>query len=192
MWLFNAGYIIYELAEMEVKRKKYFGLDSVSNVFDVIISINWIILAILRFGARLFKSSSYFEIDILLKSETTNTSTSGAFDGRDNHNAKYTVVFMGLWSIQIIVLWIRVIGLLQRTEIMGPLLRMSMNIISGVLNFFVLLIFRSTGFVFAMFYIVGGDLDRDLRCGDLVIDATLAKCQEVEQPLNGIRSTGYT
>ena len=78
------------------------------------------------------------------------------------HNKVLVVAYMTLMGVQIIVLWVRLTGILQRTAFMGPLLGMMANLLKEVLTFFVVIILLLIGFMFALYYVAGGDLDRDV------------------------------
>merc|ERR1712176_1094160 len=147
MWISNLGYILYELLEFRTKGAQYFSMDSIINVLDDIICVNWIILFVCRFlaswgfAADLDDGTPYEgepgidpTIDRANHPELEDTS---AWDRTDptKRNERYTIFYMTFWSIQVIVLWIRAVGLLQTTEIMGPQLRKMLLVFKDVLSF---------------------------------------------------------
>ena len=157
-WIMNAGYIAYEISEMMHKGSKYFSADSILNVFDVIISLNWIILASIRFFPQFWFGLEYCATTT---SDDTAHEDYGTVNGctRDSHNSTLVLIYMAIWSIQSVILWVRVIGLFQRTEALGPFLRVLVQIFKDILSFFFLAVVVFIGFIFALYFIIAGDLD---------------------------------
>ena len=143
IWIFNAGYVLFEFEEAMFKRKKYFA--AVTNYWDIIISVDWILLFLMRFTHDLWYESDYDEND-----DAKNV---------DLRNSTLTEVYMALWGVQCVLLWTRLTTLLQRSSRVGPLIQMVMNMIVDVVNFVLVLFVFTMGFVFAIFYIAGGDVD---------------------------------
>ena len=195
MWCCNAGYILYELLEWESKGAQYFAMDSLINIFDTIISVNWIILFVLRVMAgaipALTGENYYGEppLDPTIDRNLTQVIGTSAETRTDPavRNERYTILYMALWSIQIIILWVRIVGLLQRTEMMGPLLRMMIYVAKDILQFLILVVAISTGFLWAVYYIVGGDIDRDVTCDALLEEYQWDDCEEASEAINSVR-----
>eukprot|EP01083_Nonionella_stella_P075254 204496_1 len=213
MWVCNAGYIIYEGLELEQKRAQYFAMDSMINVLDTWIVINWVVLFVMRIGAIGFapdvtdRDAGWCDpvcdgrempyvgpdrtdptIDVWAVNNGTDTEMS-LLERRDplKRNERYTIVFMAFWGIQLIVLWIRIVGLLQRTEILGPLLTMLVRVLKDVTSFLILVMAITCGFLFAVHYIVGGDIDRDVQCDLSYTRDEVDICIEVSQAINSVR-----
>ncbi len=60
MWMCNLSYVGCEIQEFIHKGHKYFAMDSLLNIFDVIISFNWVALFLIRVKPEMFQSD-YFE-----------------------------------------------------------------------------------------------------------------------------------
>ena len=151
-WFMNLGYIAYEISEMLHKKSEYFSTDSILNVFDVIISVNWIILAYIRFFPELCFGLEYCKTD---DDDDSNECTD------ESHNSTLVLIYMSFWSIQCVILWVRVIGMFSRTDALGPFLRVLVLIFRDILGFFVLAFVVFLGFIYALYYIIAGDLDRE-------------------------------
>ena len=166
VWVFNAGFVLYEFMELAIRRPSgYFQY--YSNWVGFITSIIWVILAILRF-ATLFKwRQSYycedikcddfpsFEPDPCPGDPDWNNDTS---DHPCFRNTPLTEIYMIFWAIQVVLLWCRMSALLQRNRHAGPLLRMILNMMAEIASFALLLFLFMVGFVLAVLYIVGGDV----------------------------------
>ena len=194
MWMSNGGFILYEFLEFESKGALYFSMDSIINVFDIIISVNWAILFFLRFSAAVWTGSDYMgdpaedpSIDRAGHPELEGESAWTRTDPT-KRNESYTIIFMAFWSVQMIVLWIRTVGLLQRTEIMGPLLKMMLYVAKDVASFLIVVIAVTFGFLFAVHFIVAGDIDRDVTCEVLTPEYEFDGCEEAEININSARA----
>eukprot|EP01083_Nonionella_stella_P132239 401986_1 len=200
MWICNWGYILFEVLELESRRAQYFAMDSMNNRLDMCMSINWILLFILRICAIQFvpEINDYdgnkipYVGDAQLEHMPNATNSEMAVlerhQGALKRNEPYTIVYMSLWSIQIIILWVRVVGLLQRTKTIGPLLRMISIVVKDVISFLILLIALTFGFLFAVRYVIGGDIDPDVTCD---MSEEIDDCAEASQPLDNIISIAF-
>ena len=180
-WIMNVGYIFYEISEAFHKGAKYFSLDSILNVFDVIISFNWIVLLFIRCFPDVWEEVFGWEYcdpccdhddsnDCKEKADCIAYCGGGGNDeyevchygcSNTSHNRTLTLIYMAFWSVQCVILWIRVIGLFQRTKLLGPFLRVLMIIFTDLLSFFLLAGVVFAGFTYALYFIVAGDFERD-------------------------------
>lgn len=140
LWVASAGYVLYEILEFADSPKEYFS--SMTNYWDILIALNWILLFYLRF---------IFQPDLEYDS-------AGTFDEQKQRNTMSTEIYMGGWSLQCVILWTRVASLFKISERAGPLIRMIMNMLGDVANFFLIWFLFYIGGSFAAFYIIGYDL----------------------------------
>merc|ERR1719242_857157 len=150
MWIFNAGYALYELMEMTFRGIEYFS-DS-TNYFDMAIMLNWAILGFMRLVVH---TDQHGEC-----SHDSDAECRG-----DARNSNSTTVYMTLFAVQIIILYCRIATIFSRSKELGPFIRMIGGMIDDIANFiFVTLIFF-LGFVQALRYVVAQDVGSDV-CGD--------------------------
>ncbi len=83
-----------------------------SNLFDTFISINWILLAFLRFFAP------------LILPENLIYSASGK-DDLNARNKMTNIIYMFLFGIQMCLLYLRFATILSRSRTLGPFVRMT-------------------------------------------------------------------
>ncbi|ETO16910.1 hypothetical protein RFI_20427, partial [Reticulomyxa filosa] len=154
-------YVTYEMLQLILEGRNY--LADVLNYWDICIVIVWTALAIMRFVLpwKGVLSPKYWGIS---DNET-------AVDAR---NKPYTQVYMVLWGVQCVLLWTRIAGILQRIPSTGSLLKTVAKMIQDVANFFLILIVLTTGFVFAMYYIVSTDLS-----GNCAVNSSLGTFSSV-------------
>ena len=93
LWGCSAGYVVYEVLELIDSPKEYFN--SMTNYWDIIISVNWVILAYLRF----------------IDPPDLEYGTDGTVDYNKQRNQVATEIYMAVWAMQCVILWTR--GLLQ-------------------------------------------------------------------------------
>lgn len=89
LWVCSAGYVVYEVLEFVDSPKEYFS--SFTNYWDVLISINWIILFYLRF----------------VRTPDFQYGVDGTLDETAQRNTLATEIYMGVWSVQCVILWTR-------------------------------------------------------------------------------------
>eukprot|EP00485_Elphidium_margaritaceum_P010787 CAMPEP_0202689798 /NCGR_PEP_ID=MMETSP1385-20130828/4982_1 /ASSEMBLY_ACC=CAM_ASM_000861 /TAXON_ID=933848 /ORGANISM="Elphidium margaritaceum" /LENGTH=1408 /DNA_ID=CAMNT_0049344987 /DNA_START=72 /DNA_END=4298 /DNA_ORIENTATION=+ len=139
LWVSSVGYVVSEVLEFVDSPKEYFS--SMANYFDVLITINWLVLCYLRFS----------ETDLQY-------GDNGTLDEVAQRNQRTTEIYMAIWSLQCVILWTRVASLFKISQRAGPLLRMIMNMLGDVANFFLIWILFFIGGAFAAYYIIGDDL----------------------------------
>ncbi|ETO14202.1 hypothetical protein RFI_23171, partial [Reticulomyxa filosa] len=151
LWISSAGYVANEVLEFVDAPDEYFA--SFSNYWDVLIAFDWIALGYLRFGS----------------SPNLVYNTNGQLDENQTRNEKATEIYMFFWSVQSVLLWSRVVKIFQISRGTGPLIRMIINMLSDVTNFGLISILFLIGITFAMYYIIGTDLEQvtDSRLGTL-------------------------
>ena len=118
MWIFNVGYWVTEISELFMYGRQYFN--DVGNVWDLFIILNWIIIAIVRFGCiTSFPESSCTE-----------------------NNGSAVITHMFVFCIQIVILWSRIALIFKTNRVFGPFLLMIPAMIKDIINWvFVLSIF---------------------------------------------------
>ena len=89
LWVCSAGYVVYEILEFVDSPKEYFS--SFTNYWDVLISLNWIVLFYLRF----------------VRPQNLQYGVDGTLDERAQRNQLPTEIYMGVWSVQCVILWTR-------------------------------------------------------------------------------------
>eukprot|EP01084_Bolivina_argentea_P243021 407504_1 len=138
MWIYNIGYILFEMMEMTFRGVEY--CSDYTNYFDLFIMLNWVILGVMRFV--LYSDHIGKQKDL---------------------NSTATLLYMVVFGIQICVLYCRIATIFIRTKNLGPFIRMIGEMLDDVLNFaFVSLIFF-LGFTVALRYILADDATQE--CG---------------------------
>ena len=137
MWIFNLGFIVYELQEMidgGVASYFNYATSGYLNLFDFLISINWIIIFIVR-----------------------------CIVGSEHHDDPVTVTYMVLWCIQCVLLSIRTLTLFKTSKHLGVFLRMLQLMFMDVCKFAAVLTIIFIGFLFGVWMIVADDyVDSDV------------------------------
>eukprot|EP01084_Bolivina_argentea_P004429 8417_1 len=140
MWIFNVGFILGELTQMMFEGTAY--LTDVGNAFDILIMINWFLLALVRFGCKTVFSDA--------------TECSGA-----SRDASAVLMYMAIFCFQICVLWSRCAMIFKTARSVGPFISMIPGMVKDILNWtFVLSIFY-IGFCFGTHFIIAGDVNGD-------------------------------
>ena len=81
LWLFNAGFVMYEISEFSDKGRQYFSVTGIMNVWDILISIIWILLFVLYIGGQVrnlvigLEGFEDDQSDIIDAGRTTTTTT---------------------------------------------------------------------------------------------------------------------
>eukprot|EP01084_Bolivina_argentea_P006952 13123_1 len=140
LWISSAGYVVYEVLEFGDSPDQYFS--SMTNYWDILIALNWIILFFIRF---VYKPTLIYGDD-------------GTLDEIAQRNTLSTEIYMGIWAAQCVILWTRVASLFKISERAGPLIRMITNMLGDVANFFLIWGLFFLGGSFAAYYIIGNDL----------------------------------
>ena len=97
LWIFAVGYVAYEVVEFIGDPGDYFS--QMSNLFDILISLNWMMLLALRANGAYVKEKIYDE--------------SGTIDYNAMRQETTTILFMAFWSFQCILMWTRVITIFK-------------------------------------------------------------------------------
>ena len=97
MWIFNIGFVAGEITQMAFDGLGY--LTDVGNTFDVLIMVNWAIIATMRFGCK-----TVFDNSVQC---TASNAHDDEFDGR-SRNKNAVLIYMCLFCAQICILWSRV------------------------------------------------------------------------------------
>ena len=97
MWIFNIGFVAGEITQMAFDGLGY--LTDVGNSFDVLLMINWALLAMIRFGCK----SVFHGSDECEASNEYNTVEDG-----QSRNAGVVLLYMALFCLQMVILWSRV------------------------------------------------------------------------------------
>lgn len=136
------------------------------------IMVNWAILAAMRLIVHTNQDLEHFD-------ETCDPSaftTASALDDCRKaaaRNSNETVVYMTLFSLQIIILYCRIALIWVRSKELGPFIRMIGGMLDDILNFtFVALIFF-LGFVQAVRYVVAEDIGEDVCSEDADLEVDL-------------------
>eukprot|EP01084_Bolivina_argentea_P166855 289660_1 len=81
-WLFNAGFVLYEVSEFSDKGRQYFSVTGIMNAWDIMISIVWICLFVIYIFGRAQQLQHHLStlVDIIdddngLNTHTTTTTT---------------------------------------------------------------------------------------------------------------------
>eukprot|EP01083_Nonionella_stella_P162243 532414_1 len=146
LWLFNLGYIFYEITEIIFKKCAY--LKDIWNYWDLLLSAAWISIALLRFViAPLVLQNEYIVYD-----------EDGIIDERATRDTTVCQIYIALYCFECIVIWTRFIWTLQRTSSLGPLIQMILAMVDDTARFVALLSIIMIGFLFAVLYAIGGDI----------------------------------
>ena len=148
-WPCTMGYVLHEVVEMVDDPKDYFG--STANFFDIWICTSWLVLAFFRF---------YLSQDPDLE-----FSSSGQIFEAGTRNLPTTQLYIFLWAMQCLLLWGRLSSLIKTTRSMGPLMRMVVNMLGDIGNFALIASVFIIGVTFAVYYIVGDDLEDAVGLG---------------------------
>ena len=143
LWICSFGYVTNEVIEFIDSPGEYFS--TFTNYFDILISFCWTILFFLRF---------VYNPDSQLK-----YTPDGELDETRTRNQVLPEIYMAAWSLLCVLLWSRVVSLLQISRGPGPLIRMIMNMLKDIVNFFSICALFLIGFSFASYYIIAKGMD---------------------------------
>ncbi|ETO27212.1 hypothetical protein RFI_09918 [Reticulomyxa filosa] len=151
LWISSAGYVANKIVEFVDEPTKYFT--SLSNYWDVLIAIDWLILAYFRF----------------INSPHVIYNSNGQLDEIQTRNTTTTEAYMFFWSLQCVLLWSRVVIFLRISHGTGPLILMVINMLSDISNFGLIAVLFLIGVTFGAYYIIGTDLSnvQNVRLGTL-------------------------
>ena len=130
VWTCGGGYIAHEIKEYLDQGTTYFSVNLSNNSWDIVLSINFMILFILRI------LGGYFKI--------YNDASQKAYDI--------------LWALQCVILAIRALRLLQTSTYLGPLLHVIGLMVGQLIRFLVIILVTCIGFVIGVMYISDGDI----------------------------------
>ena len=148
LWILNLAYVLYEFNELADKGKEYLNVKSMDNFFDILISIIWFILFILRFLV-----STPPEVE-------TPTPTEAIIDDMttmDDDDADYplTRAYIALFGIQILLIAIRSLLLFQISPYLGVQLKVIERMSVELFKFAMIAGIVILGFWFGLWYICG-------------------------------------
>ena len=127
MWIFNFGYWIAEISQLVMYGRQYFN--DIGNAWDILIIINWAIIATVRFGCY----------------GAVSTTTQ---DSCNDNNGGPVVVHMFVFCIQSVILWSRIALIFKTNRIFGPFLLMIPAMIKDIINWMFVLSIFFIGFAF--------------------------------------------
>eukprot|EP01083_Nonionella_stella_P172931 594920_1 len=130
LWILALGFILYEISEWRDKGREYCSVNGLMNVWDIMISVLWIVLFIM------------------------NVLTLNAFADRPGHEVllKAYTLFFGL---QIFLLSTRFLTLFQNTQYLGGLLKIVQMMAQEIFKFFSVATVVIVAFTFAFYFIYG-------------------------------------
>ena len=114
MWICNLGFIFGEITQMVFEGVKY--LTDVGNVFDNLIMMNWVILAMIRMGCEFVfdecdasayevTEEDFFEVQNDLDDDYD---ASDAYAAAQTRNQPAILLYTTIWTIQLTILWSRI------------------------------------------------------------------------------------
>eukprot|EP01084_Bolivina_argentea_P111708 199259_1 len=184
LWIIASQFVLYEIVEFKKKGvEKYFGNKSGMNQMDATMSVIWIILFLMRMNINFGWFNNYYIfidetaslvpslipsvsptltpslIPSLIPSLTPTISPRECIPKAASTcaNASYTVMYMILWSIQMIIAWLRIVTLFR----MGPLLRIISVILVEIYDIVLITMAVIIGYMFALYYVAAADDDFD-------------------------------
>lgn len=129
LWIMNTGYILYEINEIIEKGRRYFSITQLMNIWDILISLIWIILLIMRI-------LSVNEISI---------------SNFDTFHQMYYLLF----AVVIFLISTRFLTIFQSSSYLGSLLRIIQLMMAQVTRFAMIVAVVIASFVFGLYYING-------------------------------------
>ena len=149
---------------MIIQRGEYWS--NYLNYWDVLISVNWIVLGTIKTLAMLYGTDAFPK-----PNEEYEYHNKGPLTEEDL-NYHMTVVYIIFWCMQSILLWTRTIFILQRSKTIGPLINTVLQMIYDVVLFSVLLGIVVIGFLFAFYYLAGTKPDNGYESELTAFDST--------------------
>eukprot|EP01083_Nonionella_stella_P164217 542904_1 len=181
LWIYNIASILYEFYRMLSRIKTYFA--SFRNITEFTKVVIWIVLFFIRFiyssdvanidCVYVIRSADPFYIDCGISLRQNNRTRSieceklvyreDPYDCSQyaRHNELITEVYMALWAVQCVLFWLTLLFYLERTRTVGPMLRMISLMVRDMFNFLFLMIVLWFSISFAIYYIIGDDLQAD-------------------------------
>lgn len=159
LWVYNAGYVLFECTEILFRGLNDYFTDK-DNFWDVFISFNWIVLAIIRFFVAPNMNNYKHYID----------KERSVIDEPATRDEPLTQLYIIFWIFQCILLWSRLVAILRRSRAVAPLVQMIFHMLYDILQFGVLLSIFIFSFLFSMYYAVGKDISVDPENGGKVQD----------------------
>ncbi|ETO30790.1 hypothetical protein RFI_06328, partial [Reticulomyxa filosa] len=173
LWLANVGFILFQLVQLVIEGRHYFA--NLFNYCDLAIMCGWIALFVMRFivvprydDLSDNSATSASSTTITITTSTSNTTNTTSVESTDAYkealhlenkvNSDYTTTYMLFWSLQCILVWTRLVGFFRRNASTGVFFKMAMKMMTDILNFLILLILFTAGFMLALYYIVSSDL----------------------------------
>eukprot|EP01084_Bolivina_argentea_P150316 262518_1 len=136
LWFFNGGYILHEFLEIRAEKWNYL---SITNVFDAIISVIWVVLLIVR-----IHSSLVGEVD-------ENGLRISPYAENGDHwfmSKAYTT----LWAIQLVFLCLRSLAIFEHTKYFGILWKIIALMMGQIIRFCYFMVVVLIGFLFGVYF----------------------------------------
>eukprot|EP01084_Bolivina_argentea_P000247 478_1 len=129
IWICGGGYLANEVKEYLDQGTTYFSVNLSNNIWDIALSLQFIILFVLRvFGGWL-----------------------------SIYNKKSQKIYDIFWAIQCVFLAVRALRLFQTSTFLGPLLHVVGLMVQTLIKFLIMIIATFIGFVIGIMYISNGD-----------------------------------
>lgn len=144
LWIFNVGYAAQEAMQMIYRTNRY--LIYLSTYWDLLIVLNWMVIAFIRWPCTLF-SEDYVIYD-----------DDGNIDEPVTRNQPLSIAYMVFVGFQSVLVWTRFLIPLQRSKKTGRLIQTMIRLVSDVWQFCIVLLLFLIGCMFALYYLIGGDI----------------------------------
>eukprot|EP01083_Nonionella_stella_P172932 594922_1 len=150
LWALNLGYILYEVSEWCDKGREYFSVTGLMNLFDIMISVCWIVLFIINLFSNPNDFAYLDEIGHKLH------------DNHENHE-RLLKAYTSLFGFQIVLLSTRFLTLFQNTEYLGGLLKIVQMMFREIVKFLSVAFVVIAAFTFGFYFIYGLERTAELN-----------------------------
>ena len=164
LWWFNFGQVMGVCYGVFSSPSSY--LADAKNLLEVVVALLWVCLAFLEFVVPVEPEDLYSQYVGSSGDGNGTYTTTYVYNVSEAHadnkiaarNTSRVEIFMALWSLQCVIFWGRIIFFFQRLRSVGPLITMISLMLRDIMNFLILSSIFMLGVVWAMYYIIGGDL----------------------------------
>eukprot|EP01084_Bolivina_argentea_P068709 125065_1 len=135
-WIGNIGFVLGELIELGYDGWREY-LSKWQNWLDMIISINFILIIIIRSFITIFQSYTTIEF-------------------KSSENDVINIIYKNIWALNVVILWLRLLHFMLLSRSIGPLITNIKNMLKDIISFGKMYILILLGFVFGLYFLIGG------------------------------------
>ena len=138
-WCCNFGFVLGELIELGYDGWKEY-LSKWQNWLDMIISTNFMLIIIIRSSVTIV-SDNFDDVKKIV----------------DQEASVIPLIYKNIWALNVVILWLRLLFFMLMSRSVGPLITNIKNMLKDIVSFGKMYILILLGFVFGLYFLIGGE-----------------------------------